>query len=149
MIYDPKQGLLNFNGIELRTRPVLFQHKLWQNTEHFFKQTENSLVQRYNDSHGTDKTVLPISFVYALSKGGHRIQTGKLLETLGYHGSRFLPSEPDYKFLLNELFLRFTGSDPDTYIQSFRIPGTSSLEVINFVVLPYEDYFVGLVSVEG
>lgn len=149
MKFDPKNGLLELSGVEFRTRPVLFQNRLWQSTEPFFKQVELEAVQRYNESHGTNKSILPISFVYVISKGGHRVQTSVLLEMLGYDGDKFSPADDDYKFLLNEMFVRYTKSSPeDCFVQSFRLPDAKLLSVVNFLILPYEDFFIGIASVE-
>ncbi|AXG67014.1 hypothetical protein HOU08_gp288 [Dickeya phage vB_DsoM_JA29] len=150
MIYDPKNGLLNVSGIEMRTRPVLFQHKLWQNTEEFFKQAEQNFIGRYNAANGTSRSVLPISFVYVISKGGHRVRTSTLLEMFGYDGDKFDPLDPDYKFLLGELFARYSKCSPEQcFVQSFKLPEPGLLNTINFLILPCEDFFVGIVSLEG
>lgn len=151
MIYDPKNGLLNVSDVEMRTRPVLFQHKLWQNMEEYFKQAEHNFVDRYNALNGTSRSVLPISFVYVISKGGHRVRTSTLLEKFGYDGDKFNPVDPDYKFLLGELFSRYTKIPAEQcFVQSFKLPESRlALETINFLILPCEDFFVGIVSLEG
>lgn len=149
MKLDINSGVMQINGHELRTRPVKLQHKLWSETERFFKQVETGFVQRYNDKHGTEKTRLPITFVYAISKGGHRVKTHVLLQMLGYDRDDFSPKDPDYKMLLNETFLQQTNSTSDEcYVASFKTGRDSAISVINFVVLPCDDFFVGLVSIE-
>lgn len=149
MKLDINSGIAQINGHELRIRPVKLQHKIWENTERFFKQVETGFVQRYNDVNGTEKTRLPITFVYALSRGGHRVKTHILLEMLGYDRQHFDPKDPDYKMLLKETFVQQTASDRDEcYVASFRTDRESAISVINFVVLPCDDFFVGLVSIE-
>lgn len=149
MNYNNNTGIAEINGVEFRVRGVLLQHSLWKNTEEFFRQAEQTFVQRYNTTHGTNKAVLPVSFMYAISKGGHRIRTSTLLEILGYDGIKISPSEPDYKFLLNEILLKYTNSNPEEcFVQSFALPESGVLSTINFLILPCRDFFVGIVSME-
>ena len=150
MNFIPKDSVVEINGVALRARKVLLQHKLWQNTEDFFRQAEQSFLERYNTTNGTNKAVLPISFLYVISKGGHRVRTSTLLELLGYDGEKFEPSEPDYKFLLNEMFVKHTDSNPEEcFVQSFPLPERGVLNTINFLILPCKDFFVGIASMEG
>jgi len=149
MKLDINSGAMQVNGHELRTRPVRLQHKLWVGTERFFRQVESGFVLRYNEIHGTNKTHLPIKFVYALSKGGYRVKTRVLLEMLGYTREEFTPKDPEYKMLLKEIFMQQTNtSDTDCYVASFKAGADSMLSVVNFVVLPCDDFFVCLVSIE-
>lgn len=148
MKYNPKESTVELNGIDFRVRKVLFQHKLWQNTEDFFRQAEQKFIERYNFMHGTDKTVLPITFMYVISKGGHRLRTSTLLEVMGYTGEKLSPNAPGYKAQVNKLVSDLSGIDGEGLVQTFAIRDQGVMDSINFVIVPCQDYFIGVVSME-